>query len=128
MGLTTVIIRWSGPHRLDDVAGSDACNGLYILVGRLRYERRDQVQYCGITEGRFCDRLTGRHHALAQIRSGTLTMWLGEIIYPVRFRRRHLELAEHCFAHFFKPGLNTQKVVTPPKPVCFISQWADISG
>ena len=129
MELTTIIVRWTGPHDLGDLAGSDACNGLYLLTGRRKYQRSDQIQYCGITEGRFCDRLTARHHTLTQIRPNTLSIWLGVPVYPSRFTRDHLEIAEHCFVYFWRPDLNDRKSVYHPKrPICFISQWYTRDG
>ena len=123
MNLTTIVLRWTGPFSLEQVWGSQEGKGLYLLTGRRKYKRREQIQYCGITERPFCDRINTKHHKLAQIRDDTLGIWLGTIIYPRRFQRRHLEIAEHCIVSFWDMALNDTKKYYPPHPVCFISQW-----
>jgi hypothetical protein len=111
------------PFSLDEVCESKEGLGLYLLTGKRKYERQEQIQYCGITEGLFCNRINAKHHKLDQIRSGTLAVWLGTVIYPRRFQRRHLEIGEHCIVSFWDMALNHTKKYYPPHPVCFISQW-----
>jgi hypothetical protein len=124
MTLTTVVVRWTGPFSFDEVCASEKRNGLYLLTGKQKYERREEIQYCGITEGRFCDRINAKHHKLDQIRSDTLAVWFGTVIYPRRSQRRHLEIAEHCIVSFWDMPLNEKKKYYPRRyPVCFISQW-----
>jgi hypothetical protein len=94
-----------------------------LAGGRQKYERHDQIQYCGITERRFCDRINSRHHKLDRIRPETLTVWLGTIAYSVRFRRRHLEIAEHCLVAYQPTAPNDTKHYYTTEPVCLISQW-----
>lgn len=53
---------------------------------------------------------------------------MGQIEYPRRFDRRHLELAEGCLIYFWGPNLNREKLVTPPEPVCLISRWLRPDG
>jgi hypothetical protein len=122
MELTTIIVRWTGPHAFGQLVDADACNGLYLLAGRRKYQRTTQIQYCGITERRFCERLTSRHHRLSEIRRDTLAIWIGTPVYPAQFTRDHLEIAEHCFVYFWQPDLNERKSAYHPKrPICFIS-------
>jgi hypothetical protein len=129
MTLKTVIIHWSGPHSLDDVCASDKSNGIYLLTGKKKYGRTNQIQYCGITEGQFCNRINKKHHKLPQIIDKTLAIWLGKITYPARFNRSHLELAESCFVFFWSPELNERKKINcPSQPICFISQWFTSEG
>ena len=123
MSLTTVIVRWTGPLSLDEVCEFEG-NGLYLLTGKQRYERQEQIQYCGITERRFCERINSMHPKLPLIREDSFSVWLGHIEYPRLFKRRHLEHAEHCFVSFWQPALNDKKRVWNPElPICFISQW-----
>ena len=85
MNLTTVVVRWTGPVLQSDVWESEEGNGLYLLVGNRKFQRSERVQYCGITAGFFCDRINAKHHKLKLIRSDTLSIWLGRVVYPRRF-------------------------------------------
>ncbi|HEX9928078.1 MAG TPA: hypothetical protein VGB02_06055 [Pyrinomonadaceae bacterium] len=128
MSLTTVIIRWEGGFSREQICELDRKNGIYLLTGKARYERQNQIQYCGITEDYFYKRINDKHHKLSQIRDDTLSIWLGEIIYPKVFDRDLLELAEHCFVSFcwsiWQVSLNERKTTRPPRhSICFISQW-----
>jgi hypothetical protein len=128
MTLTTVIVKWTGPLSYEEVCHSEDKNGLYLLVGKQKYEREDDVQYCGITEGFFCDRINSKHHKLDLIRRDTLSIWLGTVAFPRRFDRRHLEIAEHCLISFWSMAMNERKMYYPRRPVCFISQWQSPAG
>lgn len=124
MPLTTAIIKWTGSFSLYEVCNSTKRNGIYLLTGKLKFERHNQIQYCGITEDYFCNRINDKHHKLALIKDDSLSIWLGEVIYPTKFNRSLLELAEHCFVSFWQPELNERKTIYYPRnPICFISQW-----
>ncbi len=124
MNLATIIVKWTGPYSLDKVRHSEKKNGIYLLAGKTKYQRLSEIQYCGITENYFYNRITSKGHKLAKIREDTLSIWLGEIIYPSEFGRWHLEVAEHCFIYFWETPLNEKKrIYCPNRPVCFISQW-----
>jgi hypothetical protein len=127
VALRTIVIGWRGPFTSEEVRSSDLGNGLYLLDGRRRYERRDYIQYFGITEGSYHERLNRRHHKMGQI-TRNRTVWLGQIEYPGRFTRKHLELAEGCLIYFWGLGLNEKKLVTPSDPVCLISRWLKPDG
>jgi hypothetical protein len=128
MALTTIVVRWSGPFSLEEICGSKEGGGLYLLAGKQKYERQVQIQYCGMTQGRFCDRINSRHHKLDRIRPDTLTMWLGTVSYPKRYQRRHLAIAEHCLVSYQATALNDVKRYYPREPVCLISQWHTRTG
>lgn len=124
MSLTAAIVRWTGGFSYEQVCNSEKGNGIYLLTGKRKYERQNHIQYCGITEGDFCNRINKQHHKLSEIKDETLSIWLGEIIYPQKFDRNLLELAEHCFIYFWQPTLNDRKTIRRPhNPICFISQW-----
>jgi hypothetical protein len=128
MTLRTIVIGWWGPYTPEDVRFADLENGLYFLGGRRKYERQDQIQYFGITEGSYRRRLNRWHHAMSQITKNP-RVWLGQIEYPRRFTRRHLELAEDCLIYFWGPNLiNQKKLITPPESVCLISRWLRPDG
>lgn len=129
MDLVTVIIRWEGPFSFDDVCRSEARCGIYLLTGKRKYERHEQIQYCGITEGLFCNRINSRHTKLSLIREETLGIWLGQITYPLTHERNHLERAESCFVSFWQPELNEKKrAYYPALSICFISHWFTRAG
>lgn len=124
MSLKTVIIKWTGAFSYEEVCNSDKRKGIYLLTGKLKFERENQIQYCGITEDFFCNRLNKNHHKLKLIREESLSIWLGEIIYPTNVKRSLLELAEHCFVSFWLPKLNDRKTIYyPQNSICFVSQW-----
>jgi hypothetical protein len=100
MSMRTIVIGWWGPSTPEDVRLSDLENGLYFLGGRRKYERQDQIQYFGIMGGPYRRRLNRWHHAMSQITKNS-TVWLGQIEYPRRFNRKHLELAEGCLIYFW---------------------------
>ena len=129
MPLTTVVVHWRGPLGIADVAKSGTGNGIYLLTGKQRYQWYTQIQYCGITEGPFAQRISSKHHKLSHIRKDTIGVWLGQIDYPQAFDRSHLEIAEHCFVSFWQPDLNVSKSVYYPRnPICLISQWFTPDG
>jgi hypothetical protein len=54
----TIILNWEGPFTLEEVLeNKQKSNGLYIITGKVRYKRDLDIQYCGITEGSFYNRL-----------------------------------------------------------------------
>lgn len=123
MPLRTIVIGWEGPHSLESVYESDLGNGLYFVSGRMKHERKDRIQYFGITKRPYSERLKERDHAVKQVTKNR-QIWLGQIEYPGRFTRAHLELAEGCLIYFWgESNLNKNKLVKPPKPVCLISRW-----
>ncbi len=85
MSLTTAIVKWTGAFSNNQVCNSTKSNGIYLLTGKLKYERYNQIQYCGITEDYFCNRINEKHHKLSQIKSDTL------LILAVMMRVRHPE-------------------------------------
>lgn len=129
MTLTTVVIHWTGPHSFWQVSQSENGDGIYLLVGKQKYERQEQIQYCGITQRQFRDRINGKHPALTKIKRDTLSIWLGEVVYPTQFDRSHLEIAESCLVSFWQPSLNELKrAYCPVRPICLVSQWFNRDG
>ena len=122
----TIRVHWRGPYRLEDVCESDSGNGLYLLTGKQRYERNEQIQYCGITEGLYKNRLK-QHHKIFEI-TRELGVWLGEVVYPQEHTRTHLEIAESIIVYFWQPNLNERKRIYPPRPTALISHWFKKDG
>ena len=110
-----IIIQWKGPYTHEMIEEMEEGNGLYLLGGKLKYERRNWIQYCGITEGTYKNRFYN-HHKISQIYR-ELNIWLGQIIFPKKFSRYYLEIAESIIVYFWQPELNEKKILTLPKPL-----------
>ena len=62
--MKTIILNWFGPKSFEEVlADRQSGNGLYLVTGKRPYERISKIQYCGITERGFAQRLK-RHHKI----------------------------------------------------------------
>lgn len=118
----TIRIHWKGPYSYEEVLSSDDGNGLYLLTGIKKHKRLNEIQYCGITGGKFRNRINDKHHRIADIQR-ELNIWLGQIKYPAEHTRTHLELAESIIVYFWQPELNVRKRVIPPRPTTVTSQW-----
>lgn len=126
--MITTVIKWKGPYDYAELRTLDEGNGLYLLTGCLPKQRRDRVQYCGITEDTFYKRISQKNHVRENIRPKTLGIWIGEMVYPEKFGRSQLEIAEHCFIAFWQPQLNERKrVYCPNQEICLVSEWFDSS-
>jgi len=122
--MITVVVKWKGPYEWEDVCKSESRNGIYLITGKQPRQRKERIQYCGITENKFSARLRQKGHAREAIRSATLEIWLGEIVYPDEFDKSHLGIAEHCFVSFWQPPLNRNLIrYVPSQAVCLISEW-----
>ncbi|MFI3220430.1 MAG: hypothetical protein QX189_15120 [Methylococcales bacterium] len=117
----TIKIHWYGPYFLDEVNEFDAGNGLYLLTGKRKYQREEEIQYCGITEKSFSNRFKN-HHKIPEI-VNDLNIWLGEVAYPSKPSRIHLETAEAIVIYFLQPSINERKKCKPPIPTTLISHW-----
>lgn len=122
----TIRVNWQGPYSLEEVCESDMRNGLYLLTGKRRYERNDQIQYCGITEGLYRNRFRQHHKAFEITREQKI--WLGSVAYPIEHTRTHLEIAEAIIVYFWQPNLNERKKFRPPRPTALISHWFKQDG
>lgn len=127
MSLKTIVIRWEGPHTRESVQSSGLRNGLYFLSGRRKYERKDQIQYFGITTQPYYKRFKNKYHAVNYV-TKNLQIWLGQIEYPQSFETHHLELAEACLIYFWQPSINNRGKIRPSKPVCIVSRWTKLDG
>ncbi|RTQ46009.1 hypothetical protein EJV47_22890 [Hymenobacter gummosus] len=125
-GITSVIIEWKGPYTLEQVKELGVGNGIYLLTGQKKRSRsyRDQLQYCGITERGFYDRLCRNHPKREMIRPDSLGIWLGQVLHPISADRSYLEHIEHCLVSFWAVHMNEKKRATnPKKPICLVSRW-----
>lgn len=128
MSLKTIVIRWQGPYFTpESVKSSRLRNGLYFLAGRRKYERKDQIQYFGITSQPYHERFRNPYHAIHYI-TRNLQIWLGQVEYPQQFELRDPNLAEHCLIYFWQPNINKVYKARPSKPVCIVSRWTKPDG
>lgn len=121
----TVKIHWSGAYTLDDEEQLKARgNGLYLLTGKRSgrgYKDEIGIQYVGITELSFLNRFKDKNHKIHTIKE--LEIWCGEIQYPHRVTREHLELSESLIVYYWQPNLNERKKVYPPSNTTIVSHW-----
>lgn len=120
--MRTVILNWSGPYTFEEVLwGTDLSNGLYLMTGKRAYERISTIQYCGITERRFAQRIK-EHHKIDEIKRDR-RFWLAQIEYPQTFDREVLEMTEKIIVWTWQLPLNEKKKYTPPQPTTILNFW-----
>lgn len=60
--MLTFILNWYGPYTSEDIENDkEYGNGVYLITGKQSYERKSVIQYCGITEGSFYNRIKNHH-------------------------------------------------------------------
>lgn len=127
-----IAINWYGPYPdLDEArkhARHDYVHGLYLAIGKCKYERRRALQYVGIGNS-IHTRLTSRHHKLSLI-VRERTLWLGEIVTAepsgkrLKATRATLDFAEWLHARFLRLPLNDKKTkALPPRSVTVLNRW-----
>jgi len=128
MSHIAIKINWYGPYMQEQVDAIEDGNGLYLLTGKRKYQRDDpKIQYFGITERPFRERLNNYHHKLSEI-TKELEIWLGYIEYPTEYSRAHLEMAETILVYFWQPELNERKKINIPSPITIVSHWFKPDG
>lgn len=123
--METIIIHWKGPfYDPKDIKDS---YGLYLIAGKRRYGREDDIQYCGITERDFLARFSDTGHKIKYIQRD-LRIWVGRVAFPLEIGRSQLEAAEKMIVYFWQPHLNDRKKITLPGPTTVISHWFKNDG
>ena len=84
------------------------------------------IQYCGITEGSFYNRL--KNHGKAPLVTRDQELWLANVEYPEEATRTFLEKAESIIIYFWQPNLNDRKKVSPPTPITLVNKWYKKDG
>jgi hypothetical protein len=127
-----IAINWYGPYPdLNEArkhARHDYVHGLYLAIGKCKYERRRALQYIGIGNSMHTG-LTSRHHKLSLILRER-TLWLGEIVTAepsgkrLKATRATLDFAEWLHARFLRLPLNDKKTkALPPRSVTVFNRW-----
>jgi hypothetical protein len=126
--MKTIILKWYGPYTDETLErDNEFGNGIYLITGKLRYEREACIQYCGITENAFHNRLNNRHHRRNEI-TRDREYWLSEIIYPISINRNLLDISEKIIVYFWQPPLNERKKISIPEPTTIINHWFNAKG
>lgn len=119
---TCIIVDWHGPYDFNEIkANPDWCNGIYLATGTTTDTYENSILYCGITENNFYDRF--KNHHKIHIINNNKQFWVGKIVYPIKYNRATLELAEKIIVYFWKPKLNDRKKISVPEPVTLINKW-----
>jgi hypothetical protein len=115
-------VHWYGPHT--EAEKIEDGKILYLATGGLKRKPKEKLQYCGITNSRFCNRYQ-HHHTLDEI---TLKrqFWIGWLNYPnrIRPRRAQLEAVESLIVYYWGDLLNKRKTYSAPRhSITVISRW-----
>ena len=127
-----IAINWYGPYAdMDEArrrARHDYEHGLYLAIGKCRYERRLALQYVGIGAA-IHTRLNERHHKLSLV-IRERSLWLGEIATAepsgkrLKATRTTLDFAEWLHARFLRLPLNDKKTkALPSRNVTVLNRW-----
>lgn len=120
MEFESILINWYGPVTLADVDNYHS-GGLYMVTGYQKHQRNDQIQYIGITGGRYSTRFA-QHHKLPLV-TRNQRIWLGKVVCPSEPTRTILERAEGVLIYVQQPLLNERKKLNIPRPLALISHW-----
>lgn len=131
----TAIIDWYGPYSLEEAhqaSSSDYNDGLYAVIGKLKYQRSPRMQYVGIAND-LCTRLNSYHDKILQVirdNASERGIWLGEVSSSrspgrkVKITDRMLDLAEWAHVYFLQLPLNEKKRMSPPDmPIVVYNRW-----
>jgi hypothetical protein len=118
--MKSFVVHWCGPYHIPNIDYSFGKKGIYLYCGKAKYQRELNIVYCGITEQHFRDRFR-QHPQIPNIKD--LKVWIGQIDYPERSNRSHLELIEAAIIYYYHPKLNIQKKVSYPEPITLVSHW-----
>ena len=124
------IVEWYGPYSQEEAwdAASDFGDGVYMALGKCRYERVVSLQYIGLASN-LQSRIYGAHHKLSRI-TREYSLWLGEVSSPrapgkrAKITDRILDLTEWAHAYFLQLPLNDRKKKNPPDlPITVYNRW-----
>ncbi len=120
--MQTFIINWYGAYAFEEISyENNFGNGIYLITGKQKHQRNSEIQYCGITEDSFYNRL--KSHRKKDVVCRERKFWLGEFLYPKKIDRNVLETAEKIIIYFWQPNLNERKKVSPPEPTTILNFW-----
>lgn len=116
------LINWYGPYTFEEMKEEKEWgDGIYLVTGKLKYKKKADIHYCGITERNFYGRFK-RNSKLEKIERDK-EFWVGEIDYPNQHKRDILELIENLIIYYWQPELNEKKKRKVPEEVTIINKW-----
>jgi len=129
-----VAVDWYGPYlsltEAREKARQDYSHGLYLAIGKQKYERYPSMQYIGIATALHL-RLHENHPKLSLV-VNEFSLWLGEISTAepsgkrAKVTRTTLDYAEWMHARFLQLPLNEKKKGKPPsRSVTILNRWYD---
>ena len=136
--MRTYLVDWYGPFSDEEVATRSlrkvldwpelAENGLYIIIGKQKYQKKCRVQYVGISKNTFSQRFANHH--VKSIVEREVSIWIGKIDAQDEALRSELELVEHVLLHFSgDTQLNNRKINSKPSRSCLVvSRFWDKEG
>lgn len=126
-----IAVDWYGPYTLDqayEAAKLTPGPGLYLCIGRCRYQRKKQIQYVGIGKTVYT-RLVPDHHKLKLV-IHQRQIWLGIVSTAepsgrkMKVTQAGLDYAEWLHARFLQLSLNEKKTKkAPPRSVTVLNRW-----
>lgn len=120
--MRTFIINWRGAYTFEELESDrEFGDGIYLIAGKRKYQRNSEIQYIGITEDSFYNRIK-KHHKKDLVFKDT-TFWLGKFEYPKKVDRNILETAEKILIYFWLPELNDKKKTALPEPTTLLNFW-----
>lgn len=132
------VIEWMGPYdSLDEMCerkGSETCC-IYLITGKLAYERTSGIKYVGITKRAVYSRLDDKDHREKQEQINGNQYWAGcfsvasynNLDTPQK--RRRAESVETLLVRYLTnlPGAkmknDKKRFQDPSKPIVIISRW-----
>ena len=131
-------IEWMGPYdsleEINKQEGSESCF-IYLITGRLPYDREIGIKYVGISKRPVYKRLNDKDHQEKQQHIKDKRFWAGRFSVlsynnlGTKRGRDRAELVEHLLVRYLSnlPGakmINEKKTLTDPKrPIVIISRW-----
>lgn len=132
------LVNWYGPFTDAEIATRSlrkvlnwpalAENGLYMLVGKRKYQKKLRIQYIGISQTTFAQRFA--NHEKKDLITRDAQVWLGKIGTYDDALRSELELVEHALLAFSdETPLNERKKRSYPAHSCaVISRFFSTEG
>jgi len=128
----SIVIDWFGPYTKEEArskARSDYGSGLYMLRGKVKYQKSpSELKYIGIAQ-ELCSRIGNGHHIIPELEQECV-IWLGEVAsFGIPGKKKkvtdiQLDLAEWLHAYFLQLPLNTKKKINPPDlPATVLNRW-----
>jgi len=127
------VIEWMGPYatleEMYEREGSENCF-IYLITGRVKYERKRGIKYVGITDRAPYERLDDNDHRKKQEPILDKQFWAGQYsrVSDNHLRSKRAELVEWCIVRYLALSgasiINSKKKANdPPRPVVVISRW-----